>query len=1225
MSVLELVRRIIRQQSDRIGQPVANLYGAVSETPAAILEDGGTTWNLAMIPGNVPVSIQDFYGQYSNNENTKYEKLTSTFGASSFILPKNESGTPYAFLLNGGIICDGNTVVPFAIAGGSATNPFTIFLDGVLQRTFYGEGSINLNLSAGKHVIEVIGTTDTLAIAVPSSVTIRSDQAALTKPVWEEVAGGYSDPAAGIPSARLRWYNDMSTGGWVVYRRSPQLITLISRVSDVDAYGKFSVEFSGDFTSQVRRGQEALTGSITIGTILGDSVDQTNTEVSIQLGSAFRDVDPTWVGQELYVATWGQIADKRNTGTSGLVEFQDNTVVGGDYYEYMLRPYGMFNSIELGPASDTRGTRAGDYTPPGSIVFLTGYPRVADKVVTVKFTTPSDLDYAGVYVHYTQVSVTGISSGGNTTTTLKDTTKALGTSSVVGSYVRITGGTGAGQFATIISNTATQFTISASTPWATIPDGTSTYTVYAIVPIVTDYGIPSATDEFTFLAPYEGTYYFRAFDNAGNVQEILGSPSWTYTPVVEAPIPNTQLVVNNRSSTGKVESNLLGITVYAVPAASEVVLDTFDVSDGTKFVQQYSSTSDASGNTTTTVKKTGAGWTVNAYANKWVQLTSGVMVGKQAKIVSNTSTVLSLATGFLWPVTPDSVNFKIWDQVPDKMPVSTLGVGAGTENWNLTDTTTVLVNNGHAVFLGPQGKLHEMYLDSTLADKFRYELTINRGGLGHFSGAQITGSNLTYRGDTTNANRWEFGITHSSDAIVNIRYRYLSGGAGTWFGLYSGYAWGKNTPQKLVIELDGNVHTFKIADAFGHNELILGRVTSTAGSNPAQTKVGWQIRGNSGDDWIDNTRVLNISDLVNIKYSVSPDEDDLQNVHFTGTVTSGSTAELNDLFKQWITNELVNDRVLITAGPGKGDDRRIVSNTSNRLIPDTPFSAALTTSSTYIVYATQYEATERAQFWRQSSPLFSKSLKFHGERAAAAPEVEKRVLLDANTIPELSMTVSKITEYSSIATADLSIQIYPDDDVKRWEFYMRKGGNPTFDGTQLGVLDPQYKRFDVPAVVTQRTVQVGTGTWYCAAVGYDSNGTPGIVVFQTIVVAITGVVDTALSNLTTSAQSNSVVRLQWQHTSDVESPSAVATLNIYATDSVSNTRQLLTSGTEVWREGAGQPNSISGSGYFDDANYVIGNKTDPRTSVVYEIELYLNTLYKTTYTTTYSFHGTYLL
>lgn len=69
----------------------------------------------------------------------------------------------------------------------------------------------------------------------------------------------------------------------------------------------------------------------------------------------------------------------------------------------------------------------------------------------------------------------GTSSGSNTTTTVNDTSKAWTTNDFTDKIIIITGGTGAGQFNTIASNTSTEITV--SNVWTTTPDNTSTYTI----------------------------------------------------------------------------------------------------------------------------------------------------------------------------------------------------------------------------------------------------------------------------------------------------------------------------------------------------------------------------------------------------------------------------------------------------------------------------------------------------------------------------------------------------------------------------------------------------------------------------------------------------------------------------------------------------------------------------------------------------------------------------
>ena len=70
----------------------------------------------------------------------------------------------------------------------------------------------------------------------------------------------------------------------------------------------------------------------------------------------------------------------------------------------------------------------------------------------------------------------GQSTGGNTVTTLNDTTQLFWQANQwAGATVQITGGTGAGQVRTIASNTTNQLTV--STAWSVPPDNTSAYAI----------------------------------------------------------------------------------------------------------------------------------------------------------------------------------------------------------------------------------------------------------------------------------------------------------------------------------------------------------------------------------------------------------------------------------------------------------------------------------------------------------------------------------------------------------------------------------------------------------------------------------------------------------------------------------------------------------------------------------------------------------------------------
>jgi IPT/TIG domain len=73
-------------------------------------------------------------------------------------------------------------------------------------------------------------------------------------------------------------------------------------------------------------------------------------------------------------------------------------------------------------------------------------------------------------------NITGLSSGGNTLTTLNDTDQSFTAHQFINSLVQITSGTDANDVRTIVDNTDTQLTVSPT--WTTIPDNTSTYQIF---------------------------------------------------------------------------------------------------------------------------------------------------------------------------------------------------------------------------------------------------------------------------------------------------------------------------------------------------------------------------------------------------------------------------------------------------------------------------------------------------------------------------------------------------------------------------------------------------------------------------------------------------------------------------------------------------------------------------------------------------------------------------
>jgi hypothetical protein len=70
----------------------------------------------------------------------------------------------------------------------------------------------------------------------------------------------------------------------------------------------------------------------------------------------------------------------------------------------------------------------------------------------------------------------------------------------------------------------------------------------------------------------------------------------------------------------------------------------------------------------------------------------------------------------------------------------------------------------------------------------------------------------------------------------------------------------------------------------------------------------------------------------------------------SGTATGGTTTTLTDTGKAWTIDEFAGKAIVLTAGAGGGDVRKIVSNTATEITVDVAFSATPDATSTYAVY-----------------------------------------------------------------------------------------------------------------------------------------------------------------------------------------------------------------------------------------------------------------------------------
>lgn len=138
----------------------------------------------------------------------------------------------------------------------------------------------------------------------------------------------------------------------------------------------------------------------------------------------------------------------------------------------------LVNQLQVGTGPEPRLVKyllrpifyTAGYASTPEVLFLAGYLPTA--VILQQYKLCTSLDLFLVYDGYVY-PVTGTATSGGATT-LTDTGKALTIDAWIGYILVITAGVGIGQTRQIISNTATEFTVSA---WETNPDNSSVYAV----------------------------------------------------------------------------------------------------------------------------------------------------------------------------------------------------------------------------------------------------------------------------------------------------------------------------------------------------------------------------------------------------------------------------------------------------------------------------------------------------------------------------------------------------------------------------------------------------------------------------------------------------------------------------------------------------------------------------------------------------------------------------
>ncbi|MFH1226845.1 MAG: hypothetical protein V1701_02940 [Planctomycetota bacterium] len=290
----------------------------------------------------------------------------------------------------------------------------------------------------------------------------------------------------------------------------------------------------------------------------------------------------------------------------------------------------------------------------------------------------SALDPTGIQKTNSVIDSGTASAGG--AADLTDVAKAWGTNTLVGCYLKIVSGTGAGNIRLIISNTGVVIIVNQA--WGVAPDATSKYIILSppnnIMPNelfftparVMEEGYVEAGSGVNTLvssAIYQrdwgvnrwAGYMVRMINTAGSYSEVRRIISNTINTLTVdsnwgggAPPAGAQYVIFFAPlllANGSQSQNIASVNGTAQTAEDWTVL-LRNIDEGT-----------ASGGAAATITDAAKNWDVNMWAGCLIRVVSGTGINQVRRIISNTATVITVAAWNIAPVAGDRYVIKMYE------------------------------------------------------------------------------------------------------------------------------------------------------------------------------------------------------------------------------------------------------------------------------------------------------------------------------------------------------------------------------------------------------------------------------------------------------------------------------------------------------------------------------------------------------------------------------------
>lgn len=530
LSLIESLRRLVRQDLNRLETPVGNFHGSVAGTLDLLEESVSQSWLKMTTTGTALLSLEEFYQQFSTSELNRATLEVATLGQAEITTSVGQ-----VTLLRTLVTSTQLQTIRCELSVEGAGSQVGVYLDGVLMRTVQGTAAVPLTLSPGTHSLSLVTQAPKVTVSLPRNFAFSGTEERLEAPQWRQVTTGYLDAQNGAIANNLEWVTTPEAGGYRVLRRRVEYLANLTvandgrilAVGDLAADNTYVLSLENDQTALLLPGSPILSQEKLLGYVVRAQLDSAgDTEIVLRLPAEATAPTEELLNAVTYTGTLIELV-RIPASPAQVMTYTDTAVTAGDTYEYALQAYGRLDASSYSELSALEQVRAGDFAAPASITII-GTPSVLDRRVTVRFTTPSDSDYQGVRVYWRN----DVSNSGNPFTV----------QSIAGNVVTVQAGTvpditgykvqfaGSGTEYTVSSRTSTTFTLSTTPAAQTV--GTQ-IAIWKQDLVMTDYGSPSSDDELSFNATKYGKYFFASFDRSGNEQAYGTTVEWTYATAAD--------------------------------------------------------------------------------------------------------------------------------------------------------------------------------------------------------------------------------------------------------------------------------------------------------------------------------------------------------------------------------------------------------------------------------------------------------------------------------------------------------------------------------------------------------------------------------------------------------------------------------------------------------------------------------------------------------------------